>query len=128
MVEPLKELAIQLLSNMHEEYKRYDRCNKLMRGIEPDFPMTVFPINGILSKRTVELIDAILGDDIGSYFLWEASTMMDGGRIIEVDGTEWPIRTIEDVRAYLNREEQCDICGDHHQGEIPRECATGDGV
>lgn len=24
---------------------------------------------------------------------------------------------------------QCDICGDHHEeGEIPRECETGDGV
>ena len=24
--------------------------------------------------------------------------------------------------------EQCDICGDNHDGEVPRECETGDGV
>lgn len=24
--------------------------------------------------------------------------------------------------------EQCDICGDHHEGDVPRECETGDGV
>jgi len=23
---------------------------------------------------------------------------------------------------------QCDICGDHHEGNVPRECETGDGV
>lgn len=51
MVESLKDLAIQLLSNMHEEFKRYERCNRLIRGIEPDFPATMFPINGILSKH-----------------------------------------------------------------------------
>ena len=24
--------------------------------------------------------------------------------------------------------ERCDICGDVHEGEVPRECQTGDGV
>jgi len=24
--------------------------------------------------------------------------------------------------------ERCDICGDIHEGEVPRECLTGDGV
>jgi len=24
--------------------------------------------------------------------------------------------------------ERCDICGDYHGGEMPRECQTGDGV
>jgi hypothetical protein len=23
--------------------------------------------------------------------------------------------------------DQCDICGDYHEGEIPRSCETGDG-
>lgn len=25
-------------------------------------------------------------------------------------------------------DEQCDICGDYHDGDIPRECETGDGI
>ena len=25
-------------------------------------------------------------------------------------------------------EDRCDICGDVHEGEVPRECETGDGV
>lgn len=24
-------------------------------------------------------------------------------------------------------DDRCDICGDHHDGEIPRSCETGDG-
>lgn len=24
--------------------------------------------------------------------------------------------------------EQCDICGDFHEGDIPRECETGDSI
>lgn len=30
-----------------------------------------------------------------------------------------PMRAVEFVR--------CDICGDVHEGEVPRECETGDG-
>jgi hypothetical protein len=24
--------------------------------------------------------------------------------------------------------ERCETCGDHHEGEVPRECETGDGI
>jgi hypothetical protein len=100
-MDNLKELAIQLLSNLHEEYKRYERVNKLIKQVEIDFPITIFPINDVLSQRVVDLIDKILGEDIGSYFLYEATNMKDGGSITEKDGAYWPIKTIDDVRAYL---------------------------
>lgn len=25
-------------------------------------------------------------------------------------------------------DDQCNVCGDHHEGDVPRECETGDGV
>jgi hypothetical protein len=29
---------------------------------------------------------------------------------------------------YESMTQQCTVCGDHHEGDIPRECETGDGV
>lgn len=105
MDDELKELACQMLSNLNEEFQRYERCNKLIRDIEPDFPATMFPINGILSARLVDMLDYILGDTIASYFLYDApSKNMGGGKIFETDGKEWPINSIEDVRAYVFRD------------------------
>lgn len=25
-------------------------------------------------------------------------------------------------------DEQCDICGEYHEGDVPRDCETGDGI
>lgn len=32
------------------------------------------------------------------------------------------------VDEIMSFEQQCDICGDHHDGDVPRECATGDSI
>lgn len=98
----IKQLALNTLSTLHEEEKRYNAANTVIRNIEADFPPVLFPINFVCSKSVVDLLDAILGDDIATYFLFEAANMKQGGKIIE-DGKEWPIRNMDDVKAYVFR-------------------------
>lgn len=38
------------------------------------------------------------------------------------------IELIGKINSVLAFDDQCDICGDYHDGEVPRECQTGDGV
>jgi hypothetical protein len=98
----LKQLALNTLSTLHEEQKRYGRANAVIREIESDFPLNLHPINGTCSTSVVRLLDTILGDEIASYFLYEAANMKNGGAIVE-STKEYPIRNIEDVRAYVFR-------------------------
>ena len=100
----LKHLAMQTLSTIHEEQKRYDQANAVIRKIEADFPATLLPMSGTCCTSVVKLLDAILGDEIASYFLYEVAVMKNGGSVTETDGKEYPIRTIDDVKAYVFRE------------------------
>lgn len=104
-ITSLRSLALNTLSTIHEEEKRYEEANRVIRKIEPDFPATMLPMNGTCSTSIVKLLDAILGDEIASYFLFEAVGMTGGGKVIETDGKEYPIRNIEDVKAYVFRSE-----------------------
>lgn len=99
----LRSLAINTLSTMHEEEKRYSAANAVIRGIEADFPAQMSPMSNACNTSVIKLLDAILGAEIASYFLYEAANMKDGGGITETDGTEYPIKTIEDVKAYVFR-------------------------
>lgn len=101
----LRSLALETLSTIHEEQKRYDQANAVIREIESDFPITIIPMSDTCNTSVVKLLDAILGDEIASYFIDEAVNMKDGGNVIETDGKEYPIRNIEDVEAYVYRSE-----------------------
>jgi hypothetical protein len=104
-ITSLRSLALNTLSTIHEEEKRYDQANAVIRKIEPDFPATMLAMSGTCNTSVVKLLDAILGDEIASYFLFEAVGMKGGGKIIETDGVEYPIRNVEDVKAYVFRSE-----------------------
>jgi hypothetical protein len=99
----LCSLALNTLSTIYEEQRRYDKANAVIRQIEADFPATLLPMSGACNTSVVRLLDAILGDEIASYFLYEAANMKNGGGVTERDGKEYPIKTIEDVRAYVFR-------------------------
>lgn len=100
----LIEFALNTLSTIHQEEQRYSNANRVLRGLDSDFPIQVQAVSGTIITSVVRLLDAILGDEIASYFLFEASNMKDGGKIIETDGKEWPIRSLDDVKAYVQRE------------------------
>ena len=35
---------------------------------------------------------------------------------------------VEFIDGVLAHDEQCGVCGDHHEGDVPLTCASGDGV
>ncbi|WP_422923167.1 hypothetical protein [Singulisphaera sp. PoT] len=88
----------------YSEEQRYRETNRVLRGLDGDFPITALAASGTIVTSVVRLLDAFLGDEIASYFLFEANNMKDGGEIVEPDGREWPICSLEDVKAYIDRE------------------------
>lgn len=47
--------------------------------------------------------------------------------ISDFESDSW-LELIAKINAILAYDDQCGICGDHHEGEVPRACETGDGV
>ncbi|WP_441280367.1 hypothetical protein [Tardiphaga sp. 862_B3_N1_1] len=50
-----------------------------------------------------KVLDAVLGDEIASYYVHEVPFMNGDAYIIEKNGIKWPIRSVHDVRAYVAR-------------------------
>ncbi|OWK35193.1 hypothetical protein [Fimbriiglobus ruber] len=104
MTDSLIQHALSTLSVLYHEEQRYREANRVLRGLDTDFPVKAQAASGTILKSVVDLLDEILGDAIASYFLFEATNMKDGGKIIEADGREWLIHSLEDVKAYVLRE------------------------
>lgn len=98
----LRETALAALQALHDARGRSDRITEALREEWPDLDGLFLPSPAV-EDATIKLIDAALGDTVGSYFLYECLSMKDGGAI-EVGGRRYPIRTIDDVRAYLDAE------------------------
>jgi hypothetical protein len=81
---------------------KYKNINRTLADLQGDFHSVINPIDTAVERAIVATLDAVLGDQVASYFLYEVRMMKDGGRIIE-NGREWPIRNIDDVRSYVNR-------------------------
>lgn len=47
--------------------------------------------------------------------------------VSDFESDNW-LELIAKVNGILAYDDQCGICGDHHEGEVPRDCQTGDGV
>lgn len=45
----------------------------------------------------------------------------------DFESDNW-LELIAKINSVLAFDDQCGICGDHHEGEVPRSCETGDGV
>lgn len=97
-----KQKAIEVMRVWEGAEKQYGEVNEILRGLNPDFPHRVDPIDNGLGIALLSLLDEVLGDGIASYYLCECSLMKDGGRIVD-NGREWPIKTLEDVLAYSER-------------------------
>lgn len=95
--------ALAALAVIDERWREYEAINRSIEALQEDFPSLVQMIDTKIYRAVVTALDAVLGDEIASYFLDEARNMRNGGRIVEANGTEWPIKTIDDVRAYAMR-------------------------
>jgi hypothetical protein len=100
-VNAILEAILALLKTMEDRDEAYSSVNSLIRKLEPDFPVQLQNIDTQISRNLFGLINAILDDDIAEYYMFEARHMKGAGKITEKDGREWPIRNIDDVRAYI---------------------------
>lgn len=91
--------ALSLLQVLIDRKKVYDTINRQLRSLDDESdPPRVQMIDPKLEMAVVTLLDVILDDDLASYFLWDRPK--DGGAIY-VDGKEWPLRSVEDIRRYI---------------------------
>lgn len=104
----MKEQAISLLNTLDKRKKKYDKINKSIRELQGDFPTYAQDIDTEIEAGLVKLLDAILENEVASYYLHECQTMNGGGEIKE-NGKRYPIRNIDDVRKYVFRERASDI-------------------
>lgn len=101
MLTKSQEAVLALIEVMVRREALYEAANSELRALDSDFPMRVQFIDGDMWRPIMNLMDEAAGDTVASYFMDEARAMKEGGAIIERDGTRWPIKTLDDVRAYL---------------------------
>lgn len=92
------EKALHLLEIYEKRGLLYDDLNQKIRDVQGDFYTDLQCIDEEVGSAMMGLIDSILGEELGSYYLYECSK---NGKII-VSGKEYPIRNIDDIRNYLN--------------------------
>lgn len=100
---PAQESALEMLAIFDDRKILYDSVNKVIKNLNPDFPSLVNMIDVKIETSMLKVLDAVLGDEIASYYLNEVPFMKDGGHIIETNGVKWLIKSLDDVRAYVAR-------------------------
>lgn len=100
--------ALNLIGKLREVAPAFDAINRQSFALFGDFSPHVTPIAEVVYGEVRELIRSAFGEyaDTVDYFIDECAVMKDGGIIREADGTEWRLRTVDDLRAYLNKERQ----------------------
>lgn len=101
MLTKLQEAALSLMAVIVARDEVYKTVNAQLRSLGQDFAPRINLMDDDLWQPITDLLDTATGDSLPSYFLYEARGMKDGGATIEADGTRWPIKTLDDVRAYL---------------------------
>lgn len=102
---PVQESALALIQAIMDMQPKLETARISLIAVYGDFAGQPTAFLDDLYGPVVALLDAVLGhDDIASYFIHECLGMRDGGAVIERDGTKWPLKTVADLRAYLNRE------------------------
>ena len=103
----MSDLIAQALYTLHCIEQDKLRCEHVNDEIQAwqqdDFAARLHSITPAVEKAVMDTLDLILGDSIASYYLYEATHMQDGGKIIEADKSEWLIRDISDVGRYVRR-------------------------
>lgn len=103
-MSPAREAALAVLEELVESRARSERIQAALREEWP-YLSGMF-ISEKIEVPVVALIDEVLGKHdgfgLGSYLLYEC--LLGGGGRIEVQGRSYTIRTVDDLRTYLERE------------------------
>lgn len=98
----MKEKAIELIALIEKMDAEYRKINGAMALVQGDFHSNIEIMNHNIYSAVASLLDEILGDETASYYLFECLNMKGGGSVYE-DGKKYPLRNIEDLRAYVLR-------------------------
>lgn len=97
--------ALALLETIRNRTDAYYKVNKDLQKLQGDFNAHVQLIDIHIETQLVDLLDNILGDELASYYLFEVSSMKEGGLIVprrkRHPTLEYRIKTIKDVKTYL---------------------------
>lgn len=96
----IQERALETLEVFDARNALYKSANAAVKALNPDFPSFVNMIDPAIETAIVKVLDAVLGDEIASYYINEVQFMKGGGSITE-NGKTWSIKTVDDVRAYV---------------------------
>lgn len=106
------EAALALLEKLIALRGEVEAANRSLKLLFGDAAPSVSLLADSVANEVEGLADAVLGDELATYFLHECQPLpgrrdWGGGKIITADGKEWPIRTVADLRAYItNRDAQ----------------------
>jgi len=93
--------AIELVGTIETQEKELREINKKLASIYGDFSPQMPLCAEKLQNQLLFLLDSILGEDLASYYLYEAP--FNGGMIIVADengGKKWPVTTLDELKAY----------------------------
>ncbi len=93
----LVEMALDAIRVIDATNRRHKKATKHLALIHQDFQW-LSPIPSAVEAALVKILDEILGDDLASYYLYQS---IPGGGLIEENGRTWPIRTVDDIAAYI---------------------------
>lgn len=100
-----EKLAISILDLIQGKAKDYFQLNSEIRKLQGDFAAHVQLMDPNIETQLVGLLDSLLGDELASYYLFEASTMKDGGAIFPrakaYPELKYRIKTKADMEKYL---------------------------
>ncbi len=99
---PAQTAALALLRQYEQAEAEYAKINTMLADLgNTDFPPRVPCMNGGLLESMVALLDAVLGENLASYYLWDGRK---NGKITLPDGREFTICSVDDIEAYLGRD------------------------
>lgn len=98
--------AIKVIETITKRREKYDKINDDIRVLQPEFSSYLHVMDNDCEVAVVGLLDYILGDsDLASYFIYECHTKPPHGHgLIQVEGREYKLRTIEELKNYVEKE------------------------
>lgn len=103
--------ALELLNVIRKRRDAYSRAMRPLMELCPDFPILELPaMDSEIEKGVFALIELVLGDDIGEYWLNEACSMENGGAVyVDRNRKLYRIKTPGDVRQYVRKHLGVDV-------------------
>ena len=102
--------AIRAIDLFETRRPTYSEINAQIKEVCPDFPPLIQHIDSETEGALVGLLDEVLdfaGEELASYYLYEGNSTKGPAtrRVIETDGTEWPLTNIIELEAYVRRDQ-----------------------